>query len=318
MTASNPGTRTARPLLPLSVAILAVAFLTGCPWKKEIEKLKADNQALNTDKQKLEGQLTSAGVETAEMQSTLDEVQKGLEELRTKELKVIRSSIAVAQEGKGKSKQREQLQLEIETIKSSIKENLDKLARLEKEKAAAEAKAKASGKKVAELTGQVSTLTRLVDEMRKQLEEKLTTIAELEEKVLQLSQTVEQQAGTIKEKEEVIDTQTTALNKAYVAIEHKGVLKAKGLIEKKGSVIGLGGSWLRTGKFDPEIFREVDVRQETEFAIGAAVKKVRVLSDHPKDSYTLEPTGEKECKLKVTDPARFWQGSKYLVVMIPD
>lgn len=318
MTQPDIAKRTSRAALNLGVALLAVAFLTGCPWKKEIEKLKTDNAALSGDKQKLEGQLASAGVETAEMQTTLDEVQKGLEELRTKELQVIRSSIAVAKEGTGKTAQREQLKAEIETIKNSIKENLDKLARLERQKKEAEAKLAASGKKVAELTGQVSTLTRLVEELRFQLEEKATTIAQLEEQVLQLAQTVEQQAGVIQEKEGVIDSQTKEINKAYVAIERKGVLKAKGLIEKKGSVIGLGGSWLRTGKFDPEIFREIDVREETEFSVGAPIKKIRVLSDHPKDSYELVDAGADGSKLKVTDPTRFWQGSKYLVVMIPD
>lgn len=310
--------RTSRAALSLGVALLSLAFLTGCPWKKEIEKLKTDNAALTGEKQKLEGQLASAGVETAEMQSTLDEVQKGLEELRTKELQVIRSSIAVAKEGTAKSAQREQLKAEIETIKQSIQENLDKLARLEKAKKEAEAKAAAAGKKVAELTGQVSTLTRLVEELRSQLEEKASTIAQLEEQVLSLAQTVEQQAGVIQEKEGVIDSQTKEINKAYVALERKDVLKAKGLIEKQGAVIGLGGSWLRTGKFDPEIFREIDVREETEFSIGAPVKKIRVLSDHPKDSYELVDAGADGSKLKVTDPGRFWQGSKYLVVMLPD
>lgn len=307
-----------RAALRASVALLAVAFLTGCPWKKEIEKLKTDNTVLTQDKQKLEGQLASAGVETAEMQSTLDDVQKSLEELRTKELQVIRSSIAIAKEGKGKTQQREQLKAEIDTIKQSIKENLDKLAKLEKEKKAAEQRAAASGKKVKELEGQVTTLGRLVDEMRKQLEEKAATIAELEVKVLELSQTVEQQAGVIQEKEGVIESQTTEINKAFVAIDHKTVLKNKGLVEKKGSVIGMGGSWMRTGKFDPEVFREIDIRQATEFSVGAPVKKVKVLSDHPKESYELVDAGADGSKLKVTDAALFWKGSKYLVVMIPD
>ena len=89
-------------------------------------------------------------------------------------------------------------------------------------------------------------------------------------------------------------------------------------IEKKGSVAGLGGSWLRTGKFDPDLFREIDVRQEQEFAIGSALKRVRVLSDHPKDTYELVESGKDLSSLKVTDAARFWAGSKYLVVMMND
>jgi hypothetical protein len=86
MTKPENAKKTSRAALNLGVALLAVAFLTGCPWKKEIEKLKTDNASLSGDKQKLEGQLASAGVETAEMQTTIDEVQKGLEELACEEV----------------------------------------------------------------------------------------------------------------------------------------------------------------------------------------------------------------------------------------
>jgi hypothetical protein len=56
----------------------------------------------------------------------------------------------------------------------------------------------------------------------------------------------------------------------------------------------------------------------TTFDVAAAPGKARVLSDHPKDSYTLAAAGPKASTLTVTDAARFWKGSKYLVVMLPD
>ncbi|MCL4809429.1 MAG: hypothetical protein KJ062_16820, partial [Thermoanaerobaculia bacterium] len=65
--------------------ILAAALaLGGCGWKKEIEQLRADNQKLSQEKEQLAGQLTSAGVESEEMQTTLDEVATSLEVLRAK------------------------------------------------------------------------------------------------------------------------------------------------------------------------------------------------------------------------------------------
>ena len=124
--------------------ILAAALaLGGCGWKKEIEQLKTDNQKLSQEKQQLEGQLTPAGVESTEMQTTLDEVAGSLEELRAKELQIVRSSIEVVQEGKPRSTRRDELKTEIDTIKKAIQENLQKLAKLEQEKKDALAKAKA-------------------------------------------------------------------------------------------------------------------------------------------------------------------------------
>jgi predicted nucleic acid-binding Zn-ribbon protein len=291
-----------RPWLLLALPLLLAA--PGCKWKKEAEQLKTDNQRLVQEKQQLEKQVQQTGGETAEMNATLDEVQKSLEDLRATELKVISNSIEIAQEGKPKRARREALKQEIDEIRAAITKNLEKLSALEKEKKAAQ---KQSG-----------TLQRLVDELRNSLEEKQQTIAQLEEKVLQMSQTIEQQAGTIKERESTIDTQVKELNKGYVLIAGKKELKAKGLVEKKGSVLGLGGSFRRTGKFDPDTFREIDTTQETSFAMNAPAKKIRVLSDHPKESYQLSDDGAEKSKLTITDAPAFWRGSKYLVVMTPD
>ena len=297
--------------------VIAGLLASGCVSKKEHEQLKSENVKLTDEKQKLEQKVTATTGETAEVNATLDEVQKALEDLRSQELKVIKSSIEVVQEGKPQSTRREQLQSELDTLKKAVKQNLAKLEKLEKERKAAQAKAAELGQKSAALEGQVTALERFVAEMKRALEEKEALIAELETKVLNLTQTVEAQAGVIKEKETVIDTQTKEINKAWVAIATKVTLREKGIVEKKGSVAGLGGNWLETGKIDPELFREIDVRQDTQFAIASPLKKVRVLSDHPKDSYELL-AGEdpKTTTLKVTDPSRFWTGSKKLVVMM--
>ena len=299
--------------------VLAAALaLGGCGWKKEIEQLKADNQKLSQEKAQLEGQLTSAGVESTEMQATLDEVAKSLEELRAKELQIVKSSIEVVQEGKPRSTQRDELKTEIETIKKAIAENLQKLAKLEQEKKDALAKAKASGQKVVELEGKVTSMERLIGEMKASLEEKTTMIAELETKVLGLTQTVEQQTATIAEKEGVIENQTKTINTAHVAIAGQKQLEAAGVIEKKGAFLGMRGSWVQTGKFDTDLFKEIDVTKETEFAIAAPIKKVMVISSHPKGSYELVAADEKNTTLKITDAAAFWSGEKYLVVKYKD
>jgi len=299
--------------------VLAAALaLGGCGWKKEIEQLRADNQKLSQEKQQLEGQLTSAGVESAEMQTTLDEVATSLEELRAKELQIVRSSIEVVQEGKPRSTRRDELKTEIDAIRKAIKSNLEKLARLEQEKKDALAKAKASGQKVVELEGQVTSMERVIGEMRKNLEEKETMIVELETKVLGLTQTVEEQTATIAEKETVIEGQTKVINTAHVAIAGQKQLEAKGVIEKKGAFLGMRGSWVQTGKFDPEIFREIDITQEVAFAIEAPLKKVQVISAHPKGSYELFAADEQNTTLKIVDPAAFWSGEKFLVVKYKD
>ncbi|MEO8056380.1 MAG: hypothetical protein ABI768_14570 [Acidobacteriota bacterium] len=295
----------------IPAVVLAVLVLTSCAWKKDLEKVQAENKTLTEEKARAQKELSAAGAATAEMQGTLDEVQKGLEELRVKELKAVKTSIAVAQEGKPNTAQRDELKAEIADIRKAVAANLAKLATLQKSLKASDAK--------------VTSLERLVGELKKQLEEKEATIAALEDKTKELTKTTEELRGTVKEKEEtvqqkeaVIADRETQMATAYVLIAPKEALKKAGLVEKKGTVLGLGGNWQRTGQFDETLFKAVDTRTVRTFDIAAAPDKARVLSDHPKDSYTLTAAGGKASTLTVTDAARFWKGSKYLVVMLPD
>jgi len=142
-------------------------------------------------------------------------------------------------------------------------------------------------------------------------------LAELEQKVLQLQQTTQELKTTVAAKEAEIVSHEEKLATAYVVIGTKKELQKAGLVEKKGSVLGLGGSWKQTGKFDETLFRKIDIRQEKEFQFPVPPDKVRILTDHPKDSYELAADAENWSRLKVTDPDRFWKGSRYLIVLIP-
>jgi myosin heavy subunit len=288
----------------VSVLTVLPFTLVACVSKKEFEQVKAENKTLGEEKQRSQRELGVAGAATAEMQATLDDVQKSLEDLRVKELKAVRTSLTVAQEGKAAPGRRAELKAEIEEIRNVVKANLAKLSALQKQKNTSDQK--------------VTTLERLIGELRRNLEEKEATIAALEEKTLVLAKEAEELRGTVKEKEAAIVDRESQMSTAYVLIATRSALKKSGLVEKKGSVLGLGGSWQRTGQFDETLFKQIDTRKETEFAVGAAPDKARVLSDHPKDSYTLAGTGPKASTLTVTDAARFWKGSKYLVVMLPD
>ena len=276
---------------PVLLAALAAAVLTApaCVSKKKFEESQAENQRLTKEREDLKAEVASVGAANTEAQATLDEVQKGLVELRAKELKAIQTSITVAREGKA-SGRREELKAELEEIRAAVRANLAKLA----------------------------TLERLVSELKSQLEEKETTISQLEEKVLQLQQATEELKTTVASQETQITEQKGQLATAYVLSGTKKELLKTGLVEKKGSILGLGGNWQRTGKFDETLFRKIDTREEKEFPFTAPPDKVRILSDHPKDSYEVVAEDPKGSRLKITDPDRFWKGSKFLVILLPD
>ena len=294
-------------------ALGVVLTAGGCAWKQERDQLRVQKQQVTEEKEKLADRLQSIQSESSEATATLEEVQKGLEDIRAKELKVIQSSIRLAQEGNPEGARRDRLQAEMLLIRDAIHTNLQKLAHLQKTN-------KANGV-------QIASLTALSNELRRSLEEKETTIAALETRVGDLSKTIESQATSLAEKETAIREnesqiaqKTKELHTAYVAVASKNVLKQKGVVENQGSVLGLGGRWVETGKFDPEVFREVDVTTDLELQIPAPASKVRVITGQPKESYQIVDGGPNSntSKITVKDPAAFWKGDRYLVVMIPN
>ena len=299
----------------LPAAALAALALGGCARekepKKEVDPLTAAINALPEGPVRSLEELSAARARNADLQATLDEVQNALEDLRAKELKVIKTSIAVAQEGKASTGTRETLKSEIEDIRKAVRANLAKLEALERANRASDER--------------VAALERLVRELHRQFEEKEETITALEEKMRELTQTAEGLRGTVKEKEQAVEQMRSALADreaqmaaAYVLIAPRGVLQKVGFVERKGSVLGLGGSWQRTTEFDEALFRKIDIRKVRAFDLASPAGKALIMSDHPKDSYTLAAASPTESTLTVRDAARFWKMSRQLIVMLSD
>jgi len=308
MTKAFAGTR-----IP-AAALVALAVM-GCPRakesKKEVDPLTAAINALPEQRVRSQDELIAARAAAAEMQATLDEVQKDLVELRVKELKAIKTSLIVAQEGHNSTDTRERLKAEIEDIRKAVRANLDKLDSLQRV-------SKASDERV-------ETLERLVRELHRQFEDKEVTIVALEEKTRELTQAAEGLRGTVKEQEDAVQQMKAALTDreaqlatAFVLIAPRGVLRKVGFIEKKGSLLGLGGNWQRTGRFDESLFRQVDIRKAMRFDLAAPSGKVLILSDHPRDSYVLASVSPTESALTVRDSTHFWRVSRQLIILLPD
>jgi hypothetical protein len=288
-------TRTPPSRTALATAFAALA-LSGCareePKTKEPDPLTAAINALPEKPGPSLEEIAAQRARNVDLQRTLDDVQSALEELRVKELKAIRTSIAVAQEGRASAGSRETLKEQIDDIRRSVRANLEK---------------------------------RLVRELHRQLDEKEETIAALEERTRELTQTAEGLRGTVKEKEHAVEQvralladREVQLAAAYVLIAPRGMLQKVGYVERKGSVLGFGGTWQRTGRVDESLYRRIDIRKVTRFDIGAAADQAIVLSDHPADSYVIAAVSPHESQLTVKDPVRFWKMSRQLVVVLPD
>ena len=290
----------------IGFAIGAALATAGCGSKQEHARLVSEKTYLAAENRRLSDALEAKNIDTREVEVALLEVRNGLEEIRGKELAAIRSSIRVAKEGRASQTLREELRAEIRTIRDAVHENLAKLARLEEQN-------KERGVRSA-------SLEKLTGELRRSLEEKEVLVGELDRRVKDLSTAVKTQAASLREKDAALREsearlarKTKEANTAYVAVASKSELAKKGVVER----VGLGGRWTPTGRFDPEVFREIDVTKDFEVEIQAPAKSVRVVTAQPKESYQIVDAGPnaKGSKLEVRDAVSFWRGDRYLVVM---
>ncbi|MEP7168926.1 MAG: hypothetical protein ABI855_06100, partial [Bacteroidota bacterium] len=112
----------------------------------------------------------------------------------------------------------------------------------------------------------------------------------------------------------MIEDQTTKLNTAYVAVGSSKQLSEKKVVARHGGVLGIGKSTLLEPNVNQEAFNTIDITKTNSIPLN--VKDAKLVSAHPSDSYKIERTTDKKVtELVITDPAKFWSESKYLVVM---
>jgi DNA repair exonuclease SbcCD ATPase subunit len=110
-----------------------------------------------------------------------------------------------------------------------------------------------------------------------------------------------------------IDYLTEELNKVYYTYGTEKELLRNKVIEKDNGFIGLGRSTSLKEDFNDSYFTKTDGSRTKTIVVEG--KEVRLITDHPHKSYSIELSGNKT-KIKISDPSEFWKISKYLVVVV--
>lgn len=95
-------------------------------------------------------------------------------------------------------------------------------------------------------------------------------------------------------------------NRVYFCIGTKNELKANNILGKNNKVL--------QGNYNQSFFTERDMR--TFKSINCGNKKAEVLSSQPSDSYRFEEDANKNKTLVITNPDKFWNASRYLVIKV--
>lgn len=180
----------------------------------------------------------------------------------------------------------------------------------------------------------VAALTRSNRELEGRLRSYVTTIEELQA-------TVERQKGEITalgymvdslrqagrrlalERDAVRDTLRATLSEAntvYYVVGTKEQLAAADIVRSEGSrrFLLVGARTLVPSRsLDPSKFRSADMRDELVIPLPDPKANYRVISRHDPSLLVpgVGPDGQPDGTLRVTEPARFWEASRYLILL---
>lgn len=262
-----------------------------------------DKTKSNPEADSLRTQLSAQMEEMDEMNLFLDAVNMSMDSVVNMEGNVLRTT------GESPLSRKEQIQKNMEAYKLILQQQHERLDILEKKLKDNNAYAGKMQKTIAALKQQLEEKDQAIIKLSEELEQRNFQIEELKDNVDNLNVQVAELEEDSKAKQEEIDEKVNQMNEAYVFIGDKNALKKAGLIEG-GSL--LKKSKLNTSNIDKKLFKKVDIRNVKNFLIPDS--KPEVLTQMPAGSYEITKTGNNSSELTITDPARFWGVSRFLII----
>jgi hypothetical protein len=279
--------------------IINAAFMMGCS-NHDAEKQAAQ---LLTEKDSLITLVNSKDSATSVVMNSLNDIESNLEEVKKHQNMITANTSTMERTGNIKDR----ISDDIIMINNLMDENKKKIAYLTSQ--------------MNETSYKLGNFEKLVSTMKDQIMAKDAELKELNDKLLAMNTDIVElkssnaELTSVSERQmETIGNQTSKMNTAYYVVGTYKSLKTEKVIDKDGGVLGLGTTQRIKADFNPASFKKIDITETSIIPIEA--KKIEILSTHPSGSYELEKDANKMItKLVIKDPERFWEASKYLVVM---
>lgn len=281
-----------KPMI-VAAALAAIAF-TSCVSKQVAVQA--------------ESQRDSLAVVVSEKDSLINAVFSDINAI-SENLAMIKSRenlITVAGDTEGVRRPVEEINNDIAAIDRLLQENKSKIASLQR-----------SAAQLRKANLRIDGLEKMIGDLNQQLADKTSEVAQLRENLAQMGIQVENLTEEVAEQKNEVENLSSEkvelqnqLNTVYYIVGSEKELRDAQIINKQGFI----GRTLTVGKTaNLDSFTVADSRLLTEIPVGH--KKATVVSSHPEDSYELVLGADKSVeKLLITDPARFWESSKILIV----
>ncbi len=269
------------------LVLLSVFIMLACNQKKE---LTLKNQELNHTIVQMDSTLK-------EMTISMDEIEKNLGIISTSD--DIHSNI------------KKRMQRDIAHINNLMQRNKNQYDSLRRVIGWGQNRYSKTTGRMDSLNNELVLRKTRIDELNNQVNSYTNQVSSQENVISDLRKTSEQQAAKI---EQI----TRRLNTGYVVIGKEKDLLDNEIIYKDGGFLGFLG---RTERFNPtfknDLFKRIDILENNLVEVKKEKKneKINIITVHPPESYILKDVNDETAVVEITDPERFWEASKYLVVM---
>ncbi|MEM9051893.1 MAG: hypothetical protein AAGC47_07580 [Bacteroidota bacterium] len=281
----------------LAFAGIMLVFMVGCmstETNTELEELQQKNDSLQNE-------LTQKDETMRLFEESFTSIQQNLSLISDREKSITLN----AGDLKAGEDTREEITKDIQAINNLLEENKNTIARL--------------NQKLANSGSEITGFKNLISQLNEDIETKEAEVAYLKENLTAANFTIEILNEMLDSAEfrneiqaDMIQMQSNELNTAYYALGTFKELEEAGVVEKKGDIVGIAGSKQLKDNFNKDYFAQIDLTRTKTIPLNA--KKVKLATNHPSETYEIE--GEDEKVLKILEPVRFWETSRYLVIII--
>lgn len=214
--------------------------------------------------------------------------------------------ITVAGESEGGRRPVEEIDNDIKAIDRLLRENRAKIESLQR-----------SAAQLRKANLRIDGLEKMIADMNRQLAEKKTEVEQLRESLVRMGDEVKSLTEEVAVRSAEVENLSgekvelqNQLNTVYYIVGAEKELRDAQIINKQG-FIGRTLTVGRNSNFDS--FTMADSRLLSEVPVGQ--KKATLVTSHPEGSYELVTDANKVVeKLIITDPVRFWESSKILII----
>ena len=280
----------------LLAGITMLMISCGPDYKTEVERMMRERDSLMAQYDAKDSVINGYMQDIAEIQTSIEGLT-AQEEMLNRE---GANNTEISQDAKTR------IMGDIEGIRQMIDQNKKKLSDLQ-------SRVRKSNVKVAELEKMIGSLNSQLAVRDSSINSLNENIFALNGKITNMQTEIDTMVIESARKTAEITDKTTKLHTAYYTVGDYKTLRDKKVLAKQGGFLGLGKAKTMVPDFNREAFTQIDFTSTKTIQLNT--KSAKLLSTHPTGSYNLLSENKKVTAIEITDPEKFWQASKYLVVV---